>query len=96
MRSPCCLRVPPHIVDRQRLGKYVPAAANTYTNVEVFNSISNNFTVSRAARLSIKLNKVVHFKSLTSHVDFNLLKVIHYVFRHTGSSSGAFKIINYK
>jgi hypothetical protein len=47
----------------------------------------NGFTVSPAARLSIKLTK-----SFTRHIDFTLLKVIHYMFRPIWLSSGVLKL----
>jgi hypothetical protein len=47
----------------------------------------NGFTVSREALLSIKLTK-----SCTRHIDFTLLKVIHYMFRPIWSSSGVSKL----
>jgi hypothetical protein len=43
--------------------------------------------------LQENLLTVIHFKSSTRHIDFNLLKVIHYMFQPIRSSWG---VLNYK
>jgi hypothetical protein len=42
--------------------------------------VSNGFTVSHVASFSIKFPKVIHFINFTHHIEFNLLKVIQYMF----------------